>query len=70
MVNDMFPDTAKMIAARNAQMQALIAQNRAQENINAAREEAIRRSQRGAFTTVPTNTGQQMIGRQNHIGCN
>jgi len=64
-----FPDTATMIAQRNAAAQAAQAQLVANNNVNMARMEAERHASRGSFTTIPIATGMQ-IGRQNQIGYN
>jgi hypothetical protein len=65
---NVFPDTAVMIAQRNAAAQAAQAQMVAANSVNMARMEAERHASRGSFTTVPTASGQKVIGRQNQLG--
>ena len=60
-----FPDTAQMIAQRNAATQAVARQNASIINVEAAKAEATKRSMQGQFITVPT-AGNPMIMRANN----
>jgi hypothetical protein len=62
-----FPDTAQMIAQRNAAAQAASRQNTAILNIEAARNEALKRSSQGHYITTPTGNNP-VIMRSNPIG--
>jgi hypothetical protein len=64
----LFPDTAQMIAQRNAAAQAAAAQNVANNNITLAKREALRHVEQGRFTTGPTSINQSTIGRANVLG--
>jgi hypothetical protein len=68
MVNDIFPDTAAMQAARNAAAQAMARQNTSILNVEAARNEALKRVAQGRSTTVPTSVNPNTIVRSNAIG--
>jgi hypothetical protein len=63
----LFPDSAQMIAQRNAAAQAAAAQNVANNNITQAKKEAIRHVEQGRFTTVPTSINQNTIVRSNAL---
>jgi hypothetical protein len=67
MVGETFNDTRFAAAQRQAAQQAAQKQQIAAQNVNQARADAERRSQRGSFTMTPTQSGMQ-IGRQNQIG--
>ena len=62
-----FPDTAQMIAQRNAAAQAVARQNTAILNIEAAKNEALKRSSQGQYITVQTTTNPTIM-RSNPIG--
>jgi|SRR5664280_1264659 len=61
------PDQAAMINARNLAAQQAQSQIMSIQNVNAARAEAERHAARGSFTTIPSQTGQAII-RSNQIG--
>jgi hypothetical protein len=65
---NVFPDTAAMISARNAAAQAVARQQTSILNVEAARNEALKRVAQGRFVTVPTSVNQSTIGRSNQIG--
>jgi hypothetical protein len=65
-----FPDTAQMIAQRNAAAQAAARQNTSILNVEAAKAEAKRRVDAGRFVTVPTSINPNTIVRSNTIGYN
>lgn len=67
MVGDTFNDTRFAVAQRQLAAQQAQAQQIAAQNVNAARAEAEKRSQRGAFTMIPTAAGQTIV-RSNAIG--
>jgi len=63
-----FPDTAQMIAQRNAAAQAAARQNTAILNIEAAKNEALKRSSQGQYITVQTPTNPMIMRANNPIG--
>ena len=62
-----FPDTLQMIAQRNIASAAVSRQNTAILNIEAAKREALRRSEQGHYMTTPTGANP-VIMRSNTIG--
>lgn len=63
-----FPDTAQMIAQRNAAAQAASRQNTAILNIEAAKGEALKRSSQGQYITVQTANNSMIMRANNSIG--
>ena len=63
-----FPDTAQMIAQRNAAAQAASRQNTAILNIEAAKNEALKRSSQGQYITVQTPTNPMIMRANNPLG--
>jgi hypothetical protein len=66
-MNDVFNDVRFAAAQRQMQAQQAQAQLTANMNADAARAQAEKRSQRGAFTMIPTAAGQTIV-RSNQIG--
>jgi hypothetical protein len=63
----LFPDAAQMLAQRNAAAQAVARQTTSIMNIEAAKREALRRSEQGHYITTPTGANP-VIMRSNTIG--
>jgi hypothetical protein len=63
-----FPDTAQMIAQRNAAAQAASRQNTAILNIEAAKGEALKRSEQGQYITVQTPVNNMIMRANNPLG--